>query len=256
MAEHAEVRMLRRNALPVLACAVLGAATGYGYVQRAQPSFQSTVVLFVSATQTPSGGGEYDRARFAQERVVSYVPLVVSPPVLQPVINELHLDDSPADLAHRLTVTAAPGTVLLRISAQADDAAGAMRTANATATSFASFVGRLEGTDDGNPSVDLLVTQSASLDAEQVSPRPRLDVGLGLFFGLLVGLVAATLRQRWTVADAPLETSPLGVAAVPAADDDEDVRIAQNGSALDASRRSPRRPAGLSGPSPHRSGWS
>lgn len=243
MTAHPEVRLLRRHAMTVLACATLGAVSGAAYVRSVEPVYEATVVLFVSATQTPSGGGVYDRARFAQERVTSYVALVPSPPVLLPVLSVLDLPGTPAELAARLTVTAAPGTVLLRITAEADDPAEAALVANETATSFAGFVSQLEGADDGVPSVDLLVTQPAVVDAAPVRPRVRLDVGLGVFFGLLVGLVVAALRQRWTVDERePAASEPDTGSDVPTVASHRPVKptVAPTG------RRGPREPGAVS----------
>ncbi len=198
MAPDAEVRMIRRHAPLVVACLVAGALTAALLSARTPREYQSDVGLFVSATRSATSGGVYDRARFAQERVKSYVPLVTSPSVMSAVIKDLELGTTPERLAQQLSVTASPDTVLLRIVATDRSAATARDIANATAEEFAHFAVALEGRDGSVPSVQLRITKPAELNRTPVRPRTAYNLALGVFFGLLMGLGLAALRERWS----------------------------------------------------------
>jgi succinoglycan biosynthesis transport protein ExoP len=201
MAAHPEVLAIRRHAPVVLACVLIGAVSAGVLVSRTPHKYASSVVMFVAATSTPDGGSANDRALFAQGRVRSYVPLVSSPPVMNGVIRALQLTDDDAQLASKLTVTAPPDTVLLTITVREDTPRLAQLVASETARQFTSFVSTLEGTDAGQPTVQLTVTRPAQLNRSPVSPRAGLDIWLGAFFGGAVGLTVTALRRRWQVSD-------------------------------------------------------
>lgn len=198
MAAHAEVRVMRRNALLVLACVAAGAGTALAVTATSTRVYQSEAEVFVAAGHTANAGGVYDRARFAQERVKSYLPLVTSPTVMAEVVRQLGLPIAPDRLVEKVTVSAAPDTVLIRISARDTSAKQAQGIANATAAQFAKFASTLEGQDEGAASVELRITKPAEQSRSPVSPRPRYNFALGLFLGAVTGLAVAALRERWS----------------------------------------------------------
>ena len=207
MAAHAEVRMIRRHALLVVGCLVAGAVAALVLSARTTRSYQSDAEVFVTATRTTNAGGVYDRARWAQERVKSYIPLVTSPSIMSAVAKDLRLGTSPDRLADQVSVTAAPDTVLMRIVATDASAATARDIANATASEFAKFAVTLEGNDDGSPSVELRITKPAELSTTPVRPRTTYNLALGVFLGALIGVGVAALRERWSPT-APPARSP------------------------------------------------
>lgn len=197
--------MIRRHASLVVACTVAGVISALVLVWQTPRTYESHAEIFVAATHTASSGGVYDRARFAQERVKSYVPLVTNARVLTAVANDLGLGRTVTELAAEVTVRAIPDTVLLAITVQDGSASRAQAIANGIATQFVSFATQLEGTDEGTPAVGLSVTKPAELSSSPSSPRTNVDLLAGLFVGLMVGLVTAALRQRWSSHDDPAD---------------------------------------------------
>src|SRR6185437_3096450 len=53
----------------------------------------------------------------------------------------------------------------------------------------------LDNTSTGTHNVSLQVVDDPTVGSTPVSPRKKLDFGLGLLFGLIVGVVGAVLRQ-------------------------------------------------------------
>ena len=203
MAAHAEVRIIRRHAPLVVGCLIAGAVASLVLSARTTRTYQSDAELFVSASRTTNAGGVYDRARWAQERVKSYVPLVTSPSIMSAVAKDLRLSTPPDRLADHVSVSAAPDTVLMRIVATDSSAATARDIANATASEFAKFAVALEGDDAGVPSVELRITKPAETSTSPVRPRTTYNLALGAFLGALLGLGVAALRERWSPTAAP-----------------------------------------------------
>jgi capsular polysaccharide biosynthesis protein len=203
---HNEVRVLRRNALIVVASVAVGAVAALTITSEMPHSYTSEADLFVQATASANAGGVYDRALFAQNRVKSYVPLVTNPQVMAQVAASLRLNSAPDELARKITVTSPPDTVLLTIVVKASSASAARDIANETARQFISFATALEGAggDAGSKAVQLRLTKPATLPGSPSSPRPRLNLALGLFLGLVVGLGVAALRERWRDPELPL----------------------------------------------------
>ncbi|MCU1602199.1 MAG: capsular exopolysaccharide family [Frankiales bacterium] len=208
MASHPEILAIRRYAPAVLACVLLGTGAGGALVVLTPKQYESRVVVFVAAARTPDGGSVYDRALFAQDRVRSYVPLVASPLVMDRVARSLQLTESPLELGTKLTVTAAPDTVLLSITVRESTPRLAQLVASETARQFTAFVTTLEGESGGAPTVSLTVTRPAQFEAAAVLPRRGLDLWLGAFLGGALGMVVTALRRRWAVATEPADRSP------------------------------------------------
>ncbi|TXH32574.1 MAG: polysaccharide biosynthesis tyrosine autokinase, partial [Actinobacteria bacterium] len=170
------------------------------------PVYQATSQLFVSVKSAGAAGDAYSGGLFVQQRVKSYVDVVDSPAVLEPVIEELGLDSTYIGLASQVSATTPPNTVLLNVSATDTSPAQAAKIANAVAASYANEIARLEGaktTADGLPRlgsnqnqtpVQATVIKPAEVPTAAISPRTQLNVLLGALLGLLVGVGIAVLR--------------------------------------------------------------
>jgi succinoglycan biosynthesis transport protein ExoP len=217
MGSRGGAHRVRRHGLVVLACAAAGVVTALALASQTPRTYQSESEVFVAAGKTPNGGGLYDRGRWAQERVKSYVSLVTSPTVMESVVTKLGLPMTPAALADRVTVTAPPDTVILRIAARDTSSTTAQSIANATATEFVKFAINLEGTDEGTPLVELRITEPAEVSTSPVTPRTEYEAALGLMIGAAAGLTVAALRERLEAEPEPGEEprSPMAVVSEP-----------------------------------------
>ncbi|MEV0090183.1 polysaccharide biosynthesis tyrosine autokinase [Streptomyces sp. NPDC050738] len=219
------LRALARSWPAVVACVLLGVAAGWAATAMTTPVYQAQVQLFVSARAGGGGDGPgNDTAQlqqgssFSLARVQSYAAIVTSRQVTAPVVNALHLDATPEQLAGRITAEAPLGTVLIDITVGDTDPRRAAETADAVAVRFADVVERLETPDGSEKSaVKLGVTQTAAVPTTPVSPRPGLNLAAGLLAGLLLGAGTALLREildtTFKSADALAESTglaPLG----------------------------------------------
>src|SRR4051794_41100692 len=135
-------------------------------------------------------------AQFVNSRVQSYPDVAVSAAVLTPVIADLGLDESLAQLQARVSASVPVDTSQLDVTVSGGDPEQAAVIANAVADKLTSVVEDLETPSSGNKPVRLTVSDPAAPPTSPVSPVPVNDLGLGLLVGLFLGLAAAVVRGR------------------------------------------------------------
>lgn len=205
MTLHDYLRILRRSWPVILIATLVGALLALGVSLLMTPQYQAQSQLFVSVKSAGQAGDAYSGGLFVQQRVKSYVDVVDSPAVLDPVIEELKLDTTYADLAKRVSAQTPPNTVLLNVTATDTSRIQAATIANKVAASFATEIARLEGAKvnaDGSLKdtqtqvpVQATVIKPAETPTTPVSPRTALNVVLGALLGLLLGVGVAVLRH-------------------------------------------------------------
>jgi capsular exopolysaccharide synthesis family protein len=173
---------------------VMAVAAGLSY--SATPAYRATTQLFVSVRASDSTADLLQGSSFSQRQVKSYAAMVSTPVVLQPVVDELGLDRTAAELAHEVTATSPADTVLIDIAVTDPDPELAAATAAATAASFAVVVADLESPADGSGSpVKVSVVRPAAAPTTPTTPDHRLDLALGLLAGIVLGFGLALLRR-------------------------------------------------------------
>jgi succinoglycan biosynthesis transport protein ExoP len=179
---------------------VLGLLAGFGVSVTAETAYTATATSFVTVAEPvgTAGQGEiFQGSQFAVQRVKSYAPLVKSPDVLGPVIDELRLDLTTRQLARKVTVTSAPETVLMDVSVADADPKLAAAMADAVSVRLGSVIEGLETARDGGQSnVRVSLARPANVPLEPSSPRVLLNLVLGAGVGLAAGMVGAVLRQH------------------------------------------------------------
>jgi non-specific protein-tyrosine kinase len=119
----------------ILVCAALGGGAAYAVGARAAPRYAASATLLVH--QAASGGTTEYTALLTSERLArTYSQMVVGRPVMEAVIGQLALHESPASLARRVEVELVRDTQLIRLRVEHTDPALAARIANAVAGAF------------------------------------------------------------------------------------------------------------------------
>ena len=216
------VRVLRVRWKVWLACVVLGVIAAGLFNYFATVTYAATATSFVGVTTVDSENPEnFQNSQFAVQRVKSYAPLIASPDVIGPVIDDLDLDVTPRELRDMTTVTSPPETVLMEVRVTDTEADRAALIANSVAQRLGALIEEIETPPSGgSPTVEVTLTQPAEVPVAPASPRRMLNLVLGLVAGLAVGFVAALVRnaldRRVKTADdirvitgaAPLGTTP------------------------------------------------
>lgn len=192
------LRLVRRSWLVIVVAVTVSAALAAVGALVTPPVYRSSVQLYVSVqTSAPDVSELAQGSSAAQQRVNSYVQVIRSASVLQPVIDELHLDETVAELADQVQATASVDSVLLDFSVDNTDRVRAQRIATAVTTSFREQVtDRLERPTTGGPSLVRIETvQPASSPEAPVSPSLVRNTLVGIVIGIALGVVVAVLRQ-------------------------------------------------------------
>lgn len=193
------VRVLRRRWRLVAAGGVLGALASLALTAQMAESFRAQSQLFVAIApgSTDDSAGSLSEASYVvANRVPSYPGLVTSPRVLEPVIDDLGLDTTPAALAERVAAQVPPGTVLVEVYADAPSAEESAELANAVALRLVEVVETLDRPrSGGDPVVRLTQTREAVAPEEPQSPVPGINLAAGLAAGLLLGAGGGLLRD-------------------------------------------------------------
>ncbi|MEJ6013888.1 polysaccharide biosynthesis tyrosine autokinase [Corynebacterium sp. H127] len=192
------VSIIRKNWVLIVVASVLGLVAGAAYSAIVTPEYQSRTQLYVSVrSEAGTTGDLVQGANYSRQVVNSYVDVIGSSVVLQPVIDELGLEMSASTLAKQVTAVSPNQTALIDITASSQSADESAAIANAVGESFKRVVyDQLEPSSAvGQNPVNITTIQLAEAPAAPVSPKIALNVLLGLLVGLALGLGLAVLRS-------------------------------------------------------------
>lgn len=189
------LRILRRNWILIVAATLASLLVGGGMSVLAKPSYTADTQLFVAIQNSGSVQELQQGNTFSQARVQSYVKTVSSPLVLQPAIDALGLETTPAVLSNSVKAGSDLNTVLINISVEDSSPVRAAATAEAVASSLIRAVDSLEKPKTGGTSpVSLSIIKPAVAPEAPSSPNTRLNLLLSLLVGLTLGVGLAVLR--------------------------------------------------------------
>jgi capsular exopolysaccharide synthesis family protein len=190
------LHVLRRNWIVIVTSVLLGVLAAGAISLVVQPKYKSETKLFV-ALQNSSSVTELQQGNvFTQARVQSYVETVTTPVVLQPVIDSLGLSETPASLASKITAVSDAKTVLITISVVDESPVESAAIAQAVGSSLVDAVDTLErpARSDVSP-VKLSIVTPAVAASAPISPNVKLNMLLGLMFGLVAGVGLVVVRS-------------------------------------------------------------
>ncbi|GEK78809.1 polysaccharide biosynthesis tyrosine autokinase [Agrococcus baldri] len=198
MTLHEYATALLKHWLVIVVLAVLGAAAGYGASQLMDERYRSETTVMISPARGDSTIELVQGSNYVQSIVQTYAVLARSPVVLQPVIDDLGLDETAARLAARTDVEAPLNTMVIEIGVTDATPGAAQEAADAIAAEFADAVADTspEGAD-GLPAVRVSVISPARAPLSAIAPNTRMNTVLGGGAGLAVGILAALALRRF-----------------------------------------------------------
>jgi capsular exopolysaccharide synthesis family protein len=159
-------RVLRAQWRPILLCACAALSVAAAVTIGTTPLYRSTATLFVSTPGTGDVGGAYTGSLFTQQRV-----------------------------GGKSEANAPLDTSLLNVSATDASPTSARRLAQAVTEEFIALATRLENGGNGQSAILITVVRPAELPGAPITPRTKLNLALGLFAGLALGVAAAVARE-------------------------------------------------------------
>lgn len=192
------VQILRKRWLVVASFTLLGLLVAGALSAITPPTYQAEARSFVTITSTGSDANSvYQNSQFAMARVKSYTLLVDNPKVLNGVIDQLGLTETPEDLRGQITAQNPLDTAFVNIDATDRDPQRAAAIANTVAAKLGSEIEKLETPrSGGEPPVKVTVTTPATTPTSPVTPRWPLNLAVGLLGGFAVGAAFAVTREQ------------------------------------------------------------
>jgi len=221
MSQHQYLAGFRRYWYIVVIATIVGAMGGWGLSQLATPVYTATSSLYFSLNFGGSANDLNQGSTYTQNQMLSFAQLAESPLVLNPVIEQLNLPDTPKSLADAIGVSTPQNTVILELSVSDPDPAEAAKIANAVSASLSDMVEQIAPKSvSGGSTVSVRVIQPAALPQTPSSPNTRLNLVAGLVIGLLLGSLIIVLRELLDtrVHSAAIATAVTGVPLLGTAD--------------------------------------
>lgn len=196
------VLRIRWRMVLVTASLVLGAALAYSLT--APPVYVARSKLFLSVSVGQSSGQLSRGFAYAQNLTVLYSRVAAQPVVLDPVVKELGLDVTAAELSRSVVARTPRDTVIIEIDVSQSDPRRAARIANAVAEQLTTAVGELlsasvgdfpSTTAEGAVPVRVTTVAPAAVPLAPAGPRVGLNTALALTVGLALGGSLALLRD-------------------------------------------------------------
>nr|WP_255728012.1 polysaccharide biosynthesis tyrosine autokinase [Nesterenkonia sp. LB17] len=190
------LRILHRGWLIIVLATLAGIGAAATYSMLQSPQYEAGTRVYVSTDSASTVAELGQGTTYTQQIVESFVQVTTTPRVLQPVIDDLGLQQTPAELAESVAVSTDANTVLMQITATDEDPTLAAEIANSVTESLIGVVGEITPGSSGDDSpVTVEVLQEAVAPESPVAPRIPLNLALGLLVGMALGVGIAVLRE-------------------------------------------------------------
>jgi len=190
------LRIVARYWVVVVIATAVSVAAGWLAHRTTDPSYQATTRLIVVAPASAEVFDAYYGHLAAAGRAVSVGQLATNPQVAKRTIDQLGLDETPAEVIKRITPVVRDAVVEITVTGDSPELA--RDTANSVMYNLVAITD--EVADLEKSGTDVVVVDGASGVADHRAPLERyLELGGLLGFGLSVVLVIAFGRARGSV---------------------------------------------------------
>jgi non-specific protein-tyrosine kinase len=181
--------LLRRRWRPLAICLLAGLLGATFATTRQEKAYVSSARLFVNIPTASTVQEQVAGVQLSSQLLASYSRIATSRAVAERIVASLRMNVPPEAVQARVGATTEADTLLLDVSARDADPATAARLANAAAAALIAQIDDLER--DKTSRVRAQVIDAAQPPSAPVTPRPRVNLLVGGFLGLVVGLAVA-----------------------------------------------------------------
>jgi capsular exopolysaccharide synthesis family protein len=186
---RAYVRLLRERWLLLLVFVLVTTGIALLVTNLTPKTYQATAQVLVSSSATADASIQNQSNLYVSTQVPTYAKVIGSPDVIKYVQGDLHLGLSDKQIRDKLSAKAETSTAIIDVTATDGSAARAANLANSAARGF------VQAVQGYSSSVKLFLTGPADQPSSPSSPKPLLNILLGVLFGLLLGAAVAVVRD-------------------------------------------------------------
>lgn len=192
-------RILRRSIWIIVITTLVGGAIGFGLALSQRPTYSATARLLLA----PASSNELTASELVSgnavvaARIQTYTGLVGTPLILDPVIQKLGLNATPAQIASSVSAAGSSTTSIVVVQASSSKGSAAAELANAVADSIGKAITEESAdTEEATGTAQLVATlvQPALAPSRPSAPDLTLMLSLGLAIGFAVGVLFAGIR--------------------------------------------------------------
>lgn len=158
--------VLRRWWWLILSCTLLAGVTAYGFIYSTEPKYEATATLLVSPGQN-SRTNEYNTLVAGERLALTYIEMLKSQTLLETVISQLGMQESPQELANKIQADTVKDTQLIYLTVKDTSPAQAASLANTIAEMFTTHIQELQGERYASSLAGLQLEMDAQLAASQ-----------------------------------------------------------------------------------------
>lgn len=185
--------LFRRRWVSLVSCLLLGLLGGVLAYEQTAPTYQSTSRIFFNLPSTPDVAAQAQGFQLTTELLQSYARIATSRSAADAIARSLRGALSPSDVQTRISATPEQQTLLLDVAATGPTPAEAQQLAIAATDNLVAQIGQLESVKAAQ--IKPQIVDAADLPSTPISPRKKVDLGLGLALGIVGGLLAALLAD-------------------------------------------------------------
>jgi capsular polysaccharide biosynthesis protein len=213
---------LRRYWWVIIAGTLLGGIAAVALSTVLPKSYEASAQLLLTA---PKIADPNDASIFVRERMPTYAALIESKPVLDNARQSLGLEEATSHVSTRVSARVEAATVLITLTAEAENPEHAAELANGVARAYANVAPRLENND--NPILQVDIVEAAVAPDQPSGLSTRAMALIGAMAGLTVGLLSSLLWSAYApyardTRDIARATETDVVAVLPPSSRDED----------------------------------
>lgn len=165
--------MLRRWWWLILGCTLLAGVTAYLVIKSMDPMYEATATLLVTPGQD-SGSNEFNTLVAGERLALTYIEMLKSRTILDPVISQLGLNYSSDELVKKINAGTVKDTQLIRLTVENTSPEQAALLANTIAKMFTTYIQKLQA-DRYASSLDNLQQEINALDVIIEGTQSQID---------------------------------------------------------------------------------
>jgi capsular polysaccharide biosynthesis protein len=184
------LEVIKKNLWMIISLMLLfGAIAAFATALLMTPQYEANTQILVSQSENAESVNNQD-IQASLQLINTYRDIILSPTVLDDVVDSLGLEQSTGALANQITVNNQDQSQVITVTVSDENPQNAEVIANEIALVFQDRITEVMNVDN----VSILAEANVGDDPSPVSPQPLVNIAIGLILGALLGVGIAFLR--------------------------------------------------------------